>query len=92
MSGISKSFKLPTLNLAKRRKTNIYKWEDVKDLQPLCVGSFGSVSVVEVLTRHFLIPWTGGAFAPLGPSAPPLKKKNGLLPQSQGPRSRTSIE
>jgi hypothetical protein len=47
MSGISKSFKLPTLNLAKRRKIThglpTFKWEDVKDLQPLGVGSFGSV-------------------------------------------------
>jgi serine/threonine protein kinase len=47
MSGISKSFKLPTLNLTKRRKIThglpTFKWEDVKDLQPLGVGSFGSV-------------------------------------------------
>jgi hypothetical protein len=39
-------------------------------------------------SRHFLIPWTGGAFAPLGPIlCPTTEKKNGLLPQSQGPRT-----
>jgi hypothetical protein len=38
------------------------------------------------LARHFLIPWTGGAFAPLGPFlCPTTGEKNDLLPQSQGP-------
>jgi hypothetical protein len=39
--------------------------------------------------RHFLIPWAGGAFAPLGPCVcPTTEQKNGLLPQSpQGPRT-----
>jgi hypothetical protein len=38
--------------------------------------------------RHFLIPWTGGAFAPLGPFlCPTTEEKNGLLPQSRGPRT-----
>ena len=47
MSGISKSFRLPTLSLAKRRKIAhglpTFNWENVKNLQPLSVGSFGSV-------------------------------------------------
>jgi serine/threonine protein kinase len=47
MSGISKSFKLPALSLAKRRKIAhglpIFNWEDVKNLQPLAGGSFGYV-------------------------------------------------
>jgi hypothetical protein len=45
---------------------------------------------LDKFSRHFLIPWSGGAFAPLGPflcpySAPPLRGKNGLLPQKPGP-------
>ena len=47
MSGISKSFKLPTLSVAKRRKVAhglpTFSWKDVKNLQPLAVGSFGYV-------------------------------------------------
>ena len=47
MSGISKSFKLPTLSVAKRRKVAhglpTFNWKDVKNLQPLAVGSFGYV-------------------------------------------------
>ena len=42
MSGISKSFKLPTLSVAKRRKVAhglpTFNWKDVKNLQPLAVG------------------------------------------------------
>jgi hypothetical protein len=39
-------------------------------------------------TRHFLVPWSGGAFAPLCPFlCPTTEGKNGLLPQSQGPRT-----
>ncbi len=47
MSGISKSFKLPNLSLAKRRKIAhglpTFNWQDVKNLQPLAGGSFGYV-------------------------------------------------
>lgn len=47
MSGISKSFKIPTLSLAKRRKVAhglpTFNWRDVKNLQPLAVRSFGYV-------------------------------------------------
>jgi hypothetical protein len=33
-------------------------------------------------TRHFLIPWTSGSFAPLGPFlSPPLKKKRAYCPK-----------
>jgi hypothetical protein len=42
-----------------------------------------------VNARHFLIPWTGGAFAPLGPFLCPTTEENkwsiGVMPQSQGP-------
>ena len=47
MSGISKRFKVPTLSLAKRRKIAhglpTFKWQDVKNLQPLAGGNFGYV-------------------------------------------------
>ena len=47
MSGISKSFKLSNLSLAKRRKIAhglpTFNWQDVKNLQPLAGGSFGYV-------------------------------------------------
>jgi hypothetical protein len=46
----------------------------------------GERVIAQELARHFLIPWTGGAFAPLGPFlCPATEEKNGLLPQSQGP-------
>ena len=39
-----------------------------------------------VTPRHFLIPWTGGAFASQGPYlCPTTGEKNDLLPQSQSP-------
>ena len=48
--------------------------------QELCVGVSDA--------RYFLIPWTGWAFAPLGPFlCPTAEEKNGLLPHSQGPRT-----
>jgi hypothetical protein len=35
-----------------------------------------------------LLPWTGGSFAPLGPFlCTTTEEKNGLLPQSKGPRT-----
>ena len=47
MSGISRSFKFPTLSLAKKRKISHrlphFNWENVDDLHELGVGNFGSV-------------------------------------------------
>ena len=47
MSSVSKSFKLPTLSVAKRKKVAhglpTFNWKDVKNLQLLAVGSFGYV-------------------------------------------------
>ena len=37
--------------------------------------------------KAFLIPWTDGPFAPLGPFlCPTTEENNGLLPQGKGPR------
>ena len=53
MSGISKSFKLPNLSLAKRRKIAhglpAFNWQDV--LQPLAGGSFGYVYCANYVFR-----------------------------------------
>jgi hypothetical protein len=47
MSGISRSFKFPTLSLAKKMKISHglphFDWENVDDLHELGVGNFGSV-------------------------------------------------
>ena len=47
MSGISRSFKFPTVSLAKKRKISHglpqFNWENVDDLRELGVGNFGSV-------------------------------------------------
>jgi hypothetical protein len=40
-----------------------------------------------------ILPWTGGAFAPLGPFlCPTTEEKNGLLPQSNLPFCPTTEE
>jgi hypothetical protein len=42
--------------------------------------------VCTTTARYFLIPWTGGAFAPLGLFlCPTTEEKNGLFPESQSP-------
>ena len=47
MSGISRSFKFPTLSLAKKTKISHglphFNWENVDDLHELGVSNFGSV-------------------------------------------------
>ena len=51
-------------------------------------SSLALAAHVSFVTRHFLIPWTGGAFSPPGPFlCPTTEKKYGLLPQSQGPKT-----
>ena len=69
MSGISKSFKLPALSVAKRRKVAhglpTFNWKDVKNLQPLAVGIFGYVYCANyVFLEEDKIPEAESAFYP----------------------------
>jgi hypothetical protein len=55
----------------------------------LIISNYSNIVTSAVrLSRHFLIPWTGGAFAPLGPFlCPTTEEKEWPITPKPGPRT-----